>query len=297
MNYLKKYICLLPILACCAFAGTASAKTEVKAPAEEIKEVHSKQDLKAITDVQRLIEYAAALSGPFESPISSGVMREVVGISEAVRLEFDAISPTKMGAIGPLPKYEDLPKEKYEETAKAVAQNLYYFLGFRDSFTLPAVKRIADQAKAMTPALNTEALRLAAIDPAAVTAKAREKSKAQVLEAQALQEEADIFMAGAELILALDAYKKEKGTFPKSLEEIAPGYIAAIPAWTLGKHPASAKVLNEKSAKKKPASAVTDAGGWLYFSAPGSKFFGKVRPNCSHKDSEGRPMYELGTGK
>lgn len=90
--------------------------------------------------------------------------------------------------------------------------------------------------------------------------------------------------------LLIAYYADHAGSYPASLQDLVPLYLAAIPELELPDHPRSAEV--EKGAGAAVAKAVTDAGGWLYFGEPGSVNRGMLVMNCSHKDRNGHEFYK-----
>ncbi|MCX5791951.1 MAG: hypothetical protein NTY45_07005, partial [Elusimicrobia bacterium] len=176
----------------------------------------------------------------------------------------------------------------------AASQNMLIFLGASPGLPRAAVHRVAVRARALLPLLKAEALRISVADPKSLFEKRITEYDKEMAENDKNMLETDSTLSLAELMLALGEYKKAKGTSPARLEEVAPAYIKEIPVWVSRHHSASYKVINYSGSAKKAGEAVTDAGGWLYFNSPESKFYGQVFPNCSHKDQNGKPTYALG---
>jgi hypothetical protein len=90
-----------------------------------------------------------------------------------------------------------------------------------------------------------------------------------------------------DLRAALQVYYGDNGgKYPADLAALAPARIPAIPElWLPGHKKTSAvKLIDSKKYDKDLAGAVTDSGGWLYFSNPGSASYGLLVLNCSHKE-------------
>lgn len=89
-------------------------------------------------------------------------------------------------------------------------------------------------------------------------------------------------------------YGANGGKYPADLAALAPGRIPAIPElWLPGhKKTSDVKIIDSKKYDKDLAGAVTDSGGWLYFSNPGSSSHGLLVINCSHKDQGGLEFFK-----
>lgn len=89
-------------------------------------------------------------------------------------------------------------------------------------------------------------------------------------------------------------YGDNGGKYPADLAALAPARIPAIPElWLPGHDKTSAvKVIDSKTYDKDLAGAVTDSGGWLYFSNPGSTNYGLLVINCRHAEAGGQEFYK-----
>lgn len=276
----------LPILTACLFFFSLSAGA-AEPPA------HAWGDLKAINDARLLTERLANLTWPFEAASSSPAVRGVLGLGGQIGLEFDRASHPGKADLRPLPEFGKLDKHGYRDAALAAARNLKIFLNYSAGFPKDSVKRVAAAARRLLPLLKAEALRLSVADPQSLYAQRLEEIDGQLRDGEEDGREIDLLFAVGELQLALDSYKKDKGAFPDKLERLVPGYLPELPLWNNRDHKGSAAALNYAGRAGKPRDAVTDAGGWLYFSEPASPHFGRVLPNCAHKTRSGRPVSEI----
>lgn len=92
------------------------------------------------------------------------------------------------------------------------------------------------------------------------------------------------------LRLALRRYYADTGgRYPASPAALVPGYLPALPVPALPGHAATAlvTVAEGREHDKEIAGAVTDSGGWLYFSGAGSANRGLLVIDCSHAGPEG----------
>lgn len=89
-------------------------------------------------------------------------------------------------------------------------------------------------------------------------------------------------------------YGEQGGKYPAGLAELAPKYIREIPSLTLPGHgrTAGVTVIDSRKYDKDYPKAVTDSGGWLYFSDPKSKNYGLLLIDCSHSGPDGLKFYE-----
>ena len=87
-------------------------------------------------------------------------------------------------------------------------------------------------------------------------------------------------------------YGDKEGEYPKTLAELVPKYVDAIPTLNLPDHAKSSKVRIVKKAKGKTADPyIKDTGGWLYFIGKETgELEGTVVIDCKHKDAKGQPM-------
>ena len=94
----------------------------------------------------------------------------------------------------------------------------------------------------------------------------------------------------AEIRRALQTYYGDhNAVFPKSLSELVPAYLSALPRLHLAGHKLTGDtaLVDSKEYDSDPAAAVTDSGGWLYFSSTQSANWGMLTIDCSH--AEGAP--------
>ncbi|HNW43736.1 MAG TPA: hypothetical protein PKI19_04475 [Elusimicrobiales bacterium] len=85
-------------------------------------------------------------------------------------------------------------------------------------------------------------------------------------------------------------YAAKGGAYPENLAALD----GAIPVLSLPEHgqTADVKVIDSKKYDKDLSKAVSDSGGWLYFSAPGSANYGLLLLDCAHKDPDGTEFYK-----
>lgn len=92
--------------------------------------------------------------------------------------------------------------------------------------------------------------------------------------------------------LLIAYYGDNEGKYPASPKELIPKYLADIPELELPDHARTAEVKLNSDPGATPEKAVTDSGGWLYFSNPASPNFGMLIMNCSHKNGNGHEYYK-----
>lgn len=91
-----------------------------------------------------------------------------------------------------------------------------------------------------------------------------------------------------------DFFAGTGGRWPSSLDELVPDYLTEIPVLDLPGHAPSSEVrtisgtLHDEDA----AAAVSDTGGWLYFSDPDSDNWGLALIDCSHGHEGGGSWYD-----
>ena len=90
------------------------------------------------------------------------------------------------------------------------------------------------------------------------------------------------------------SYVANDGKYPADLAALVPDRIQAVPELYLPGHKRTAEVkaVNSKEFDGDPGQAVTDDGGWLYFSDQGLANYGLVLINCSHKDESGMEFFK-----
>lgn len=272
-----KILVLLMAFACAAPAAAA--------------ENRSREDIKDIAEARRLAEQIAHLTWPFEQASSSSATKGLLELGELARAELAAARPEKAAQLKALPEFTKLDYYGYRDAVLAVSQNLLVFLGAGASLPDAALRRAGDKARALLPLLGAEALRISVADPKSLYDKRIDETDKELKEIEKDMLETDSMLSLAELMLALGDYRRLNGAPPARLEQLVPDFIKAIPPWVSRHHAGSSKVLNYGGSDKKPAKAATDAGGWLYFASPLSKYYGQVMPNCRHKDQHGKPAY------
>jgi TolA-binding protein len=79
-------------------------------------------------------------------------------------------------------------------------------------------------------------------------------------------------------------YGDHKGSFPKDLNELVPLYLQALPNLRLPDHELTNTVtlVNSSDYDSNLPLAVTESGGWLYFSSTASVNAGMLLIDCSH---------------
>lgn len=93
---------------------------------------------------------------------------------------------------------------------------------------------------------------------------------------------------------ALQVYYGDKGgAYPKSPELMVPKEIQAVPEIRLPEHEPSSKIriIDSKKYDKDYSKAVSDSGGWLYFSSRDSDNYGLLLLDCSHKEAGGAEFF------
>lgn len=89
-------------------------------------------------------------------------------------------------------------------------------------------------------------------------------------------------------------YATNGGKYPASPARLVPDQITAVPALELPGHEASAVItlIDSKKFDKDASKAVTDSGGWLYFTATDSANYGLLLIDCSHREPGGEEFYK-----
>ena len=116
-----------------------------------------------------------------------------------------------------------------------------------------------------------------------------DREKERQLKAGIAAAEEALASARAAIILY---YGDLEGKYPVSAAELIPAYLPAMPELELPGHAKTAAVEQTDAAGPDISKAVTDAGGWLYFTNPKSHNFGMLILNCSHKDGAGTELYK-----
>jgi hypothetical protein len=92
--------------------------------------------------------------------------------------------------------------------------------------------------------------------------------------------------------LLIAYYGDNEGVYPAAPEALIPKYLAAIPELELPHHNRTGAVELNAGTGAEIESAVTDSGGWLYFTNPASVHFGMLILNCSHKTKNDNEFYK-----
>ena len=84
------------------------------------------------------------------------------------------------------------------------------------------------------------------------------------------------------------------GKYPPDLAALVPSYLPALPELRLPGHPLTDKttVITSKKYDNALEKAVTDSGGWLYFSGDESANRGLLIIDCSHKSPAGQEYFK-----
>ncbi|MDO8803275.1 MAG: hypothetical protein Q7R35_02495 [Elusimicrobiota bacterium] len=89
-------------------------------------------------------------------------------------------------------------------------------------------------------------------------------------------------------------YGSNGGVYPKKPALLVPAELQEVPELYLPGHGLTAKitVIDSKKYDKGFGRAVTDSGGWLYFSDPESVNYGLLVLDCSHADAGGTEFFK-----
>ena len=105
-----------------------------------------------------------------------------------------------------------------------------------------------------------------------------------------------IAAAKAELLhmrsLLIAYYGDTEGKYPETPAALVPKYISTVPELELPWHAKTGALTLAREAGHDQEKAVTDTGGWLYFTDPASADFGMLILNCSHKDDKGVELFK-----
>ncbi len=90
------------------------------------------------------------------------------------------------------------------------------------------------------------------------------------------------------------SYGQNGGKYPKSPAEMVSVNITAVPELYLPGHERTNRitVITSRKHDKDASKAVTDSGGWLYFSDPASVNYGLLLLDCSHDGPDGMKFFE-----
>ncbi len=88
-------------------------------------------------------------------------------------------------------------------------------------------------------------------------------------------------------------YGEQGGVYPKKLTQLIPSVMQEVPELYLPGHGRTSKVtiIDSRKYDKDFSKAITDSGGWLYFSDPQSSNYGLLLLDCSHNDAGGPEFF------
>lgn len=89
-------------------------------------------------------------------------------------------------------------------------------------------------------------------------------------------------------------YATNGGKYPASPARLVPDQITSVPALELPGHEASSAItlIDSKKFDRDASKAITDSGGWLYFTATDSANYGLLLIDCSHREPGGEEFYK-----
>ena len=89
-------------------------------------------------------------------------------------------------------------------------------------------------------------------------------------------------------------YATNGGSYPKTPALLIPSEMQEVPELYLPGHERTVKitVIDSKKYENDFSKAVTDTGGWLYFSNPASVNYGLLVLDCSHADPAGTEFFK-----
>jgi hypothetical protein len=98
-------------------------------------------------------------------------------------------------------------------------------------------------------------------------------------------------LAGARAAILL-YYGDSEGIYPANPADLIPKYMPAAPELELPGHIKTSAIELTDAECPDIEKAITDTGGWLYFTNPKSRCFGMLVLNCSHQDENGTELYK-----
>lgn len=147
--------------------------------------------------------------------------------------------------------------------------------------------------------LPPERLDALAAEAAALSARVREALGRDVLAAVEREEAPRLSEAAKKTLARFRAelqvyYATNGGKYPASPAKLVPDQINSVPAIELPGHEASAAItlIDSKKFDRDASKAVTDSGGWLYFTATDSANYGLLLIDCSHREPGGEEFYK-----
>lgn len=188
------------------------------------------------------------------------------------------------GAAGAQPPAAPAPAASPNPEIEQVMKNLTILLERGGEIPAERLEALAPQVSAFNAkvkeALGEKILAEVARRERELEEKARADSAARTLQA---------FRAALQV-----AYTEAGGKYPKSPAELAPRVIQAVPEIHLPGHERTAriKLVDSKKYDADLSKAVTDSGGWLFFSNPESGNYGLLILDCTHPGNDGQKFYE-----
>ncbi|OGR79707.1 MAG: hypothetical protein A2X32_13585 [Elusimicrobia bacterium GWC2_64_44] len=188
------------------------------------------------------------------------------------------------GAAGAQQPAAPAPAAKPNPEIEQVMKNLTILLERGGEIPAERLEALAPQVSAFNAkvkeALGEKILAEVARRERELDEKARAASAARTLQA---------FRAALQV-----AYTEAGGKYPKSPAELAPRVIQAVPELHLPGHERTNKIKLVDSRKYDAdiSKAVSDSGGWLFFSNPESANYGLLVLDCSHPGEDGQKFYE-----
>ncbi len=146
------------------------------------------------------------------------------------------------------------------------------------------------------PAEKLDAL---AADMEKLDGKVKEVLGRDILEETARREEREDAAAAKKALSSFRAslqisYATNGGRYPSALTGLPSEELPALPELRLPGHAATSSVIviDSKKYDKDFSKAVTDSGGWLYFSNPASVNYGLLVIDCNHREPGGEEFYK-----
>jgi len=89
-------------------------------------------------------------------------------------------------------------------------------------------------------------------------------------------------------------YGSNGGVYPKNPSLLIPSVMQEVPELYLPGHDRTIKitVIDSKKYDNSLSRAITDSGGWLYFSNPDSALYGLLVLDCSHTETGGSEFFQ-----
>lgn len=89
-------------------------------------------------------------------------------------------------------------------------------------------------------------------------------------------------------------YGSNGGVYPKNPSLLIPSVMQEVPELYLPGHERTVKitVVDSKKYDSNLSRAISDSGGWLYFSNPDSNLYGLLVLDCSHTEAGGQEFFQ-----